>query len=60
MWIFYGSKIILLILYTRRKRHGCAIYSNGKIIKIERVLTKRCKPSIMQTNWCSAYAGGTR
>ena len=60
MWIFYGSKIILLILYTRRKRMVVPFIVIGKIIKIERVLTKRCKPSIMQTNWCSAYAGGTR
>lgn len=28
MWIFYGLERILLILYTRRKRHGCAICSN--------------------------------
>lgn len=28
MWFFYGLKRILLILYTRRKRHGCAIYGN--------------------------------
>ena len=28
MWIFYGLERILLILYTRRKRHGCAICGN--------------------------------